>query len=1183
MEENTSFESQKYANVSLSQGEEQMQKFLEENYGLTRDEFCSIVLWLDNFSLRFDDVERFEKIEDSLSQDFSLTPNDIFGILFSHGDIFCKDYSQIQADFEFVKDRYSYSKKDFAEMLKIGTVIDKGQIREIEDRLRAKYPDRKWFPMPKILKNIIEYADVDYSADIAYKLDLLGKFGVQLEDINGKFGFLKLSTQELTTRLKLMSLTNELPSSFLNVGYKTPNSRVYKLFLKFQADNVLKKKGYNQEYVNLKKIAESFDETKPLTENQLKDIDNKFAWKFKDIQTAISSLTIPEPKRIVSSEVQVGPANFEPIPEQTSQVLVENVAAELVVLGNSQEKKEPVLDAVESGKIISYVKNSSNAQVKKGKQTEVKGKTEFVQIDPAYKYVWTYMVKNFGLTYQEYPEVLERLNAERRNRLKEKVTDIEAVYTDISKDFMLSRQDFGQFFKYTLYGMAQRLALLECFGITPQDLARDDYANIPILAMGYDQLEYMLKIASVGKVRLEENLGRMAKYGKDTFLAKYIKFYEEGEKDKSMLDTPLTEREYQDIIYQKVPYYKRDKMIEKRYAETFPLASSFLEGYNENQRNLLMIVGFLIKKYGMTYVDAKKLVDESSKNFNEHTRIIQSKLDTLENLGFNPMQVVQNSNILRLPEEKASSRAILAKYLEIDDESFLRHYSATSEDKVFARMMGAMDIKPSYYYASEKVFSGLTGLSTEELMKAHKITIGQLSKLKKQIYERESKKQIESVFENSTETSQIFNSETQTPTTYSKDELDFRAYMTKNYGINSFEFNNTRNVIGASGLNFLNVAQFEKLLPILKRDFDISESEDISKLFKNSPKVFTNAFDSILSRYKFFEENFDMTRNGFKKLMMYADDSMLTRNDLIETFEKLKEMMLKEYGIELTKRDFVTIVRSAKCGENNSLYTLVDNALKILKDYRVEPSEIKSRFDFMIVDDMRTLETRLMLMHLLGESPNSYLSDGFRIQPTVLIERYLLYKQGQIPKSAIWLRTGEFEKLTGVKIDPEAHISASKRIEIAKDFAKKMKNVSFAPTAEIFEKKLQEKGKNEIVVRSNDYLTYMLSKILGADYKIANSARRRNTKFADVYARFMGVDKFMTNPNKYYLPEADWLKEAGVSTLELKDRFPIEEDTADIIKRAYFEKFPEDAFGIDGEFTKKLKSFGNAVTEKSAE
>ena len=1177
MEDATSLDSQKYAEVSLSEGEQKMQKFLEEAYGLTRDEFCSIVLWLDNFSLRFDDTERFEKIEDSLSKDFNLTPNDIFGILFSHGDVFCNDYSKTQADFDFVNQRYNFSKKDFADMLKVGAVIDKAEIRGIEEGLKRKYPDKKWIPMPKILKNVIEYANVDYSADIAYKIDILEKFGVSLDDINGKFEFLKLSIPDFLTRLKLMSLTNELPQSFLNVGHRTSNSRVYKLFLKFQADDILKKKGYNNDYVAMKKRAEAIDETVPLSEEQVKHIDERFAGRFRNIHNAISAIKVPEPKVVQSSLVQVGPANFEPI---ETEPVKEEVKVEPKV--EEKEKTQPV-DAIESGKQVSYVKNSVGAQVKKTpSQGAVKSDSSFVKIDSAYKYIWTYMVKNFGLTYQEYPEVLERLNGERRNRLKEKASDIEAVYADISKDFQVTKKDFGQFFKYTLYGMAQRLALLECFAITPQDLARDNYANIPILGLGYDQLEYMLKIASIGNVKLEENLGRMAKYNRDTFLAKYIKFYEEGSKG-SMLDVPLTEREYQDIIYQKTPYYKRDKIIEKRYAEAFPVSNSFLEGYNENQRNLLMVVGFLIKKYGMTYVDAKKLVDESSQNFNEHTKIIQSKLDSLENLGFNPMQVIQNSGILRLPEEKSMPRAIIAKYLEIDDEAFLKHYVATSEAKVFARMMGAMDIKPSYYYASEKVFSGMTGLSTEELMEAHKMTIGQLSKLKREIYERESRKQIEGVLESGSETTRILDAESKLPSAYTKDEIEFRSLMAKNYGIDAFEFNNTRNVIGAKGLNFLNTSQMEQLIPILKRDFDISESEEISKLFKNVPELFTNGFDSILSRFKFFEENFDLTRHGYKKMMMHSDPSTFTRDDLLETYANLKEMMQKEYGIELLKRDYVTIIRNVKCGENGNVYDFVDNALKFLKDYGVDPSEIKSRYEFMVIDDMRTFETRLMLMHLLDESPNSYFNNGCRVQPTVLIERYLLYKQGQIPKNAIWLKTGEFEKLTGIKIDPEGHISASKRIEIAKEFAKKMKNVSFAPSTELFDKKLQERSDGEIVIRSNDYLTYMLAMVLGADYKIANSARRRNTKFADVYARFMGVDKFMTNPNKYYLPEVDWLREGGISTPELKQMFPVEEDTADIIRRAYFEKFPEDAFGIDGEFTKKLKNLGKTGVEKTSE
>ena len=132
-----------------------------------------------------------------------------------------------------MKDRYGLTKKDFADMLKKGCVIDKDIIKEIETGLKNRYPDKKWVPMQKILKNVIEYANVDYTADIAYKIDLLGKFGIPFEDINGKFDFLKYTNSDLLTRLKLMNLTNELPHSFLSVGHISSNARVYKLFLKF--------------------------------------------------------------------------------------------------------------------------------------------------------------------------------------------------------------------------------------------------------------------------------------------------------------------------------------------------------------------------------------------------------------------------------------------------------------------------------------------------------------------------------------------------------------------------------------------------------------------------------------------------------------------------------------------------------------------------------------------------------------------------------------------------------------------------------------------------------------------------------------------------------------------------------------------------------------------------------------
>ena len=127
IENNDDFGTQKYADIELSNNEQKMQKYLEESYGLTRDDFVSIVMWLDNFYLRFDDLGRFETVENYLVSNFGLKSEDIFSILFSHGDVFCYDFLRTQKNFEFLGQKFGISKKDFVDMLKDGCVIDKSQ------------------------------------------------------------------------------------------------------------------------------------------------------------------------------------------------------------------------------------------------------------------------------------------------------------------------------------------------------------------------------------------------------------------------------------------------------------------------------------------------------------------------------------------------------------------------------------------------------------------------------------------------------------------------------------------------------------------------------------------------------------------------------------------------------------------------------------------------------------------------------------------------------------------------------------------------------------------------------------------------------------------------------------------------------------------------------------------------
>ncbi len=1136
MSENQEFGTEKYANVELSEQEQQMQKFLEEAYGLTRDEYVSIVLWLDNFSLKFDNIQRFEQVEDSLSKDFGLTPNDIYGILFSHGDVFCNDYSKTLGNFETLNARYGLSKKDFAGMLKVGCVIDGQVAKDYEVGLRTIFPGKKWIPMSKILKNTIEYANVDYAEDAVYKIRLLEKFGLTLEDIGDKFDFLKFSSADLLTRLKLMSLTNELPHSFLSVGHLRSNPSVYKLFLKFQADREFKDRGYKGYYSEMKKKAESFDDNQPLSEEDIKDIDAKFAEKFKKLDNAISLVKPPEPKTAIVANVQVEP---EVIP----------------VMTQAQSTK---VDAVESGVQISYTKNP-DIQVKKSTSSSeiatANGGSAFVQIDPSHKYIWTYMVKNFGLTYQEYPDVLRKINPDKRNRLQQQATDIEAVFEDVKKDFHISRRDFGQFFKYTLYGMEQRLALLGCFGISPDDLTSNGYINAPILGLHYDQLEYMLKVASLGKVELDKNLGRIAKFNRDTFLAKYIKYVESGE-NCNMLDTLLTESDYRDIIMKKVPAYRKDKVIEKKYAETYPVSNSFLEGYNEHQRNLLMMVGLLIKKYGMSYVDAKQVVQESKENFNIHSKLIEERITALNEIGFDSMNVIYNSGILRLPDEKAIPRAIIAKYLGVDEETFLKRYVSTSEARVFARMMGAMDIKPSYYYSSEKVFSGQTGLSTEELMKQFVIDSDALYRLKRKIYETEKMAQIDRIL--STVSRVEILDENKIPLANHPEENELRDYLMKKYGIDVFAFQTARNSLGAQGLQFLTRPQFERAIEIFRSDLKLTD-EDVSAFIRDNPKLFSNGFKPFIERYSYFEDKFSASRYTYKKLLLSGDESVIMRDGLAEDYARTSPKIKRDFDVDISKQDFLNILRNLQGSEKLHIPSQICNSFTMLKNYNIEPSEIKCRYDFIGLG-IKDLELRLMLFHLLGETPDNFFGSSCYININLLAARYMLYKEGKIPKSAILLKRADFEKQTGIKLETPANTTAINKVQIAKDFTKVADSVSFAMSQDMYVNKLKTKQKGEVVIRNSDYLSYMFSEVLGVDFKTATIAKRRNIGLDEIYARFMGREDLQCDSTQYYLDEYAWKNLTKTPTFKLVEQFPLTNEVIDMIINYYLALHPEDEF-----------------------
>ena len=198
-------------------------------------------------------------------------------------------------------------------------------------------------------------------------------------------------------------------------------------------------------------------------------------------------------------------------------------------------------------------------------------------------------------------------------------------------------------------------------------------------------------------------------------------------------------------------------------------------------------------------------------------------------------------------------------------------------------------------------------------------------------------------------------------------------------------------------------------------------------------------------------------------------------------------------------------------------------------------------------------------MKLIDETPNQFFSHGYKLFPDVLANRYRLYKQGKIPKESLLMSEEIFAKSTGIKDGPYDDF-LEVRIDIFRDFIKKIKNVSFLVYHDEYLQKVASSDNDKIFLRDSTFLKYMLAEVLGVDFKMEHM---RKAKVDAIYARFMGFDKFQTNPEKYYLPEDEWRSISGVETKQLIEQYPFTENVIDMIIKYYLELHPEDEFRMN--------------------
>ncbi len=177
-----------------------------------------------------------------------------------------------------------------------------------------------------------------------------------------------------------------------------------------------------------------------------------------------------------------------------------------------------------------------------------------------------------------------------------------------------------------------------------------------------------------------------------------------------------------------------------------------------------------------------------------------------------------------------------------------------------------------------------------------------------------------------------------------------------------------------------------------------------------------------------------------------------------------------------------------------------------------------------------------------------------------MTERYQLYKEGKISRDDMLLSNLYFEQKTGKKLQLPETTPTLARIEIIKDFIQKMQNITFTfSTKHLFEK-LQTKKDNEIIVLTSTYLRYMLTEILGVDFK-ETSGVINYIKINEIYARFMERVDFQDNPEQYFTYEKRWAELTNTKTNDLVQKYPMTDEVVETILKYYFMLHPEDAYG----------------------
>ena len=289
--------------VVLSKEELEVQSLFEKTYGIPYADFLRVREYFFNKGILLNDVALIKSNIRELIKVYGLGEKDIKNIFYSKLQLLIEPISKVHDRYTYMKSMFDATKDDFANLLKESyvSVFYAEDLKGIYDTLNRVYPTSKR-DFISIMLNAKPKGEFK-AEDIISSIMMIESFSIPYSKIHGNYGFLRMSTDALEVRLKLMFLTGETLEHFFNKGYYYGPELIGFRYIQIAKGNASKNTLFmtNRDYFKATGI--SFDRNKRLTTREQGFIYDEFKAKFP----RINRYRFSSPKTLI----QVAPEHAE--------------------------------------------------------------------------------------------------------------------------------------------------------------------------------------------------------------------------------------------------------------------------------------------------------------------------------------------------------------------------------------------------------------------------------------------------------------------------------------------------------------------------------------------------------------------------------------------------------------------------------------------------------------------------------------------------------------------------------------------------------------------------------------------------------------------------------------------------------------------------------------------------------